>query len=245
MKRYKKVIAGVLTAAMVFTSAIGVFAEGSRSKFVGLVGDSIAYYQVDQAIEETEDYKNIKKSDPETIDIIDKTNASEEMMATYEQLLTDYIAKLPDGPAKESAKKVLEQIKNKDFVTPFFDLIPVGDVKKNANNKYEPTLSVPVLTENTTDNLIIHYSDVRNLWEILTPKSVDLKAKTITVEFEDLSPVAIIAKVGTFNKNTDTQPQGTSPKTAEGSNGWVMWIGAAFVLIAAGSSLIYKKREVR
>lgn len=245
MKMHKKVIAGMLTAAMVMTSVVGVFAAGSRTKYVALVGDSAAYYQVDHAIEETEDYKKIKQENPEVIDIIDETNKAEEKMKTYDELLAAYIETLPEGAAKESAKKVLEEIKGKDFVTPFFDLIPVGDVKKNANNKYEVTLSVPAFTENTTDIRVLHYSDVRKLWEIIEPLKVDLKAKTITVEFEDLSPVAIIAKAGTFINIDDLEAQGTSPKTVEGSSVWMLWMGAAFVLLAAGSTVVYRKSSCR
>lgn len=81
------------------------------------------------------------------------------------------------------------------MVSPFFDLKPVNGGIKNEEGKYVVTISVPSLTKAMTDVQILHYSTVRNLFELITPTSVDYEGKTITAVFEDLSPVAIIAKL--------------------------------------------------
>ena len=115
-------------------------------------------------------------------------------------------------------------------------------MEKNSNGNYEVTMNVPAFTDKTTGVQVIHYSDERMLWEVIEPTSVDVKAKNVTVEFKDLSPVAIIADKGTTTA-TDSQPQGTSPKTEEGSSVWMMWMGAAFVLLAAGSVVVYRRKK--
>lgn len=40
---------------------------------------------------------------------------------------------------------------------------------------------------------MLHYSMERTVWEIIDPTEVDEEAKTLTAEFEDLSPIAIIS----------------------------------------------------
>lgn len=244
MKMLKRVLAGVMTAALVLTSAVGVFAAGSRTKNVTVVGDDAAYYKVDQAIQSTDAYKALKTSAPEITDIIDEVNSGRKDMDGFAEWLADYLKGLTDDKAKESAQKVLDSIKGMEFATDIFDLIPVGDVKKNANGNYEVTLNVPSLTKRSTDVKALHYSDKRHLWEVIDPKNVDLDKKTVTVEFEDLSPVAIIAKQGTVETTVNgSQTQGTSPKTEGVSSVWMMWIGAAFVLAATGSAVVYRKKN--
>ena len=129
-------------------------------------------------------------------------------------------------------------------MTGFFDLVPEGDVEKNENGKYEVTLSVPALTENTTDVAVLHYSTARKIWEVIEPKNVDKENKTVTAEFEDFSPVAVIAKEGTFDTLTSGGAQGTSPKT-EGVSDWMLWAGAAVLLLMTGSGLLLKRKDCR
>lgn len=242
MKLSKKLIASVLMAVMLLTSSTCVFAKGSRTDDVILAGAQAAYYLIEQAIEKTEDYIKLLEKAPEIPGMIDQVNAAKDKMEKFADLLADFIEKQEDGEAKTSAENVAKAIEGKEFVTPFFDLIPVGDVEKNSNGNYEVTMNVPAFTDKTTGVQVIHYSDERMLWEVIEPTSVDVKAKNVTVEFKDLSPVAIIADKGTTTA-ADSQPQGTSPKTEDGSSAWMMWMGAAFVLLAAGSVVVYRRKK--
>lgn len=244
MKMFKRVLAGVMAATMILSSSVGVFAAGSRTGNVTVTGDNAAYYKTDEKIEQTEAYKELQTSEPEVVKMIDKVNAGTLDMKSFVTSLKEYLADLSDTAAKEAAQKVAEILEDKDFVTGFFDLIPVGDVEKNENGNYEVTMNVPGLTEKTVEVKVLHFSTARALWEVIDPKNVDLKAKTVTAEFEDLSPVAIIAKQGTVEAAVSgSQAQGTSPKTEGVSSVWMMWFGAAFVLVAAGSVVIYRKKN--
>ena len=132
-----------------------------------------------------------------------------------------------------------DQLTGKEMVTSFFDLKPEDGTVKNEAGKYVVTLSVPSLTKAMTDVQILHYSTVRNLFELITPTNVDYDNKTITAEFEDLSPVAVIAKVDASKAADSTV--GTSPKTGVPST-WMVFFGAAVVL-AGVSAVAYRKER--
>ena len=68
---------------------------------------------------------------------------------------------------------------------------------------------------------------------------MDYDSKEITIEFEDLSPVAVIGKV---NDAAADNTVGTSPKTGAVS-GWMIWMGAAIVLITAGAVTYRRSRR--
>lgn len=230
MKMIKKVLAGAMAAVMAMSFSVGVSAAGSRTGNVTVTDDSA--YTVEANIQNTDAYKALQESAPEVVDMIDKVNNG-----TYD--MENFIAEL-----SEDSAEVAKALEGKDFVTGFFDLIATDNAKKNANGKYEVTLSVPGLTAQTTGVMVLHYSTERNLWEIIKPTAVNLDAKTITVEFEDLSPVGIVADKGTLTSSTaDSQAQGTSPKTEGMNSVWMMWFGAALVLAAAGSVVVLRKRN--
>lgn len=243
MKMRKRVLAVVMTAALTIGSAVGVMADGSRSKDVTLSGDDSGRYVLSQKIEETEAYKTLKAEEPETVGLIDEVNAGIKTMTDFAEELKTLAESLTDETAKAALEEVVKLLESKDFTTGFFDLIPQGTVEKNENGKYEVTLSVPALTDKTTEVAVLHYSTVRKVWEVIEPKVVDKENKTITAEFEDLSPVAVIAKEGTFD-STEGSAQGTSPKT-EGISDWMMWAGAAVLFLMAGSVLLLRRKDCR
>lgn len=247
MKMFKRVLAGAMAMVMAMSFSVGVFAAGSRTGNVTVSGGDDAFYKTDEKIENTDAYKEVKEKAPEVVEMIDKVNNGSHTMKSFIERLIEFAEELiekADETASKAAEQVAEDLKGKDFVTGFFDLIPVGDVQKNANDKYEVTLNVPSFTAKTTNVKVLHYSTKRSLWEVIEPKNVDLKAKTLTAEFEDLSPVAVIADEGTFDTTLNgSEAQGTSPKTEGVSSVWMMWFGAAFVLVAAGSVVVYRKKN--
>ena len=160
------------------------------------------------------------------------TAASSESFADVknDEIINDLLAvnngtKSLTDVVEKTTPELTDQLAGKEMVTPFFD--------------YVVTLSVPSLTKAMTDIQILHYSTVRNLFELITPTSVDYENKTITVVFEDLSPVAVIAKVDASKAADSTV--GTSPKTGVPST-WMLFFGAAVVL-AGVSAVAYRKER--
>ena len=217
----KRLFGTFLAAALVLTQAVTVFAAGSRTADVALPGDSASYYEVTEAEEEV--FTESGVTDNAVLEKIMAVNASTETLQSVAELAPELEADLAD----------------KDMLTPFFDLVPVnGGIQENG--MYVVTLSVPTLTEGMTDVRLLHYSTERSLWEIVEPTDVDYAAQTITAEFEDLSPVAVIAN--TDNAAAADTATGTSPQTGMSSS-WMLWLGAAVVLAAAGAVTYRKVRK--
>lgn len=217
----KRLFGTFLAAALVLTQAVTVFAAGSRTADVALPGDSASYYEVAEATEEVFAASGV--TDDAVLSKIMAVNASTETLQSVAELAPELEADLAD----------------KDMLTPFFDLVPVnGGIQENG--MYVVTLSVPTLTEGMTDVRLLHYSTERSLWEIVEPTDVDYAAQTITAEFEDLSPVAVIAN--TDNAAAADTATGTSPQTGMSSS-WMLWLGAAVVLAAAGAVTYRKARK--
>lgn len=217
----KRLFGTFLAAALVLTQAVTVFAAGSRTADVALPGDSASYYEVAEATEEVFAASGV--TDDAVLSKIMAVNASTETLQSVAELAPELEADLAD----------------KDMLTPFFDLVPVnGGIQENG--MYVVTLSVPTLTEGMTDVRLLHYSTERSLWELVEPTDVDYAAQTITAEFEDLSPVAVIAN--TDNAAAADTATGTSPQTGMSSS-WMLWLGAAVVLAAAGAVTYRKARK--
>lgn len=242
MKLTKKVVAGFLTAAMLLTSSIGVFAAPSTTP----VQSADAYYVVNKdgdTILTTPAFEKLKEEEPEVAAMIEKANKGE---ITVTELADEMEAWLENADVSEESKALTEEAiktireENLDFVTPFFELEPVGDVQKNENGMYEPTIKVSALTKEMKNIKILHFSTERKCYEMITPKNVDYDNKTITFEVKDLSPIAILADKETI---TESDANGTSPKTDGMNSGWMMLMGAAFVLVAAGSVVVYGKKK--
>ena len=242
MKLTKKVVAGFLTAAMLLTSSIGVFAAPSTTP----VQSADAYYVVNKdgdSILTTPAFEKLKEEEPEVATMIEKANKGE---ITVTELADEMEAWLENADVSEESRALTEEAiktireENLDFVTPFFELEPVGDVQKNENGMYEPTIKVSALTKEMKNIRILHFSSERKCYEIITPKNVDYDNKTITFEVKDLSPIAILADKETI---TESATNGTSPKTEGTNSAWMMLMGAAFVLVAVGSVVVYSKKK--
>ena len=216
----KKLLGTVLAAALVVLSSMSALAAGSRTADVTPVGDSDGNYVVSEYSEEQ--LAELTAEAPEVADLIQEINNDEkDLMAV----------------AEEQAPELREELEGKTMLTLFVDLSTIGEVELNANGMYEVTLSVPTLTEAATNVRILHYSTERSLWEIIEPTNVDYTNKEITAEFEDLSPIAVIADVDTSADNA----VGTSPKTGVASR-WGWYLGGSAVLFAAAAILGRRKR---
>lgn len=220
----KRIFGAVLAAALIVTQAVTVFAAGSRTADVQPSGDSEAYYETTAASEETFAYLNDQDGGSEVLAKIMAVNAGTETLQSI---------------ADEMAEDLQADLEGKEMVTPFFDLVPINGGIQTEDGKYLVTLGVPSLTNAMTDVQLLHYSTERSLWELVTPTDVDYTNKEITAEFEDLSPVAVIAKVD--GAAAADNAEGTSPKTGVTST-WMIWLGAAAVLaVIAGAA--YRKSK--
>lgn len=193
MKLRKALMVCALAAAMITGSAVSAYAVGSLTNDITTVGDSGQEYQVMAKIQDSDSYKALKESSPEITDMIDQVNAGEMEMTDFVTKLEEMAAELTDEAAKASLEEVITKLEGKEFVTGFVDLVALDEAEKNEDGMYEVTLSVPSLTEQTANVEVLHYSTERTEWEIVDPTEVDVDAKTLTAEFEDLSPVAVIA----------------------------------------------------
>lgn len=229
----KRLLAVVAAALLLVGQATAVFAAPSITGNVGLSSEtSAAGYVLTADIAQTESFQMLEAEKPEVAKLITDVNSGTVAMADFAESIA---AEYPE---------VSQQLADKEFLSAFFDIVAGDNVEQNADGKYEVTLSVPALTSNTTDVAVLHYSTVRGLWEVVDPSAVDLDAKTITAVFDDLSPVAVIAKEGTGSATAGNQSSGTSPKTGTGLEG-AAWMGAAVVLFGMAAVVSVKKKGAR
>lgn len=230
----KRLLAVAAAALLLVSQAAAVFAAPSITGNVALSGEtSAAGYVLSVDISQTASFQKLQTEKPEVAELITEVNSGTVSMTVFAENIA------------EEYPEVSQQLSDKEFLSSFFDLEAADSVELNADGKYEVTLSVPALTGNTTEIAVLHYSTVRGLWEIVEPTSVDLDAKTITVAFDDLSPIAVIAKIGTSAVSAaGSQASGTSPKTGTGMDG-VAWMGAAVVLFGMAAVVSTKKKYAR
>lgn len=218
----KKIFGTILAAALVVAQAVTVFAAGSKVAEASPAGDSAGKYEFTAITADS--FQDLAESAPEVKTLIDEINAGTESIQAI----------------AEQAPELADVLSDKEMLTPIFDLQPIDGGIKTEDGKYIVTMSVPTLTEEMTDVLLLHYSTVRSLWETITPSDVDYANKEITAEFEDLSPVAVIAKMS-GSAAADSQV-GTAPKTGVVSD-WMGWLGAAVVLGAVSVTAVRKSRQ--
>ena len=190
MKLRKCLMVCALAAVMTVGSASVASAAGSRTMNVTVQAECIS---VAAKIEESEAYKQLEESAPEVVSILDKVNDGTMEMKDVTAELTKMAEGLTDETAKAALEEVITKLESKDFVTGFVDLTADATAEKNENGKYEVTIDVPSMTDEATGYDVLHYSVERSVWELIEPSETDAEAKTITAEFEDLSPVAVVA----------------------------------------------------
>lgn len=215
----------ILTVLLAAVQTVTVTAAGSRTAQVTLAGAYADYYQVSEGTRETFAY--LEGEHPQILEAVLAVNAGEKD-------LTHIIELAPD---------LGEGLRERVLVTPFFDLSPVNGGILTEEGKYLVKFEVPSLTEEMTEVHLLHYSTVRSIWEILEPVEVDPEQKTIEAVFEDLSPVAVIARSAPVAETTDADAvpdtkvggkQQMEEGTYAGSSRIKWGIGAAAAVLAAG-----------
>lgn len=244
----KRILGTILAAALVVTSAVSVFAAGSRTTQVTLVGESAASYQVSEGT--AENFATAQEAAPKVVEKILQINEGTLTLPTLVQQLKEIVANTTEGQTElnmteEEVDALAQEVEGKSMVTQFFDLIPINGGVKTEDGKYIATISVPSLTEAMTNVKLLHFSTERLVWEIIEPNDVNYTNKQITAEFQDLSPVAVIADVDESKAaGTDTTGTGVAPKTGVDSTWGVYAAGAVVLLGAAGAMFVIGRKRV-
>ena len=243
----KRILRTILAAALVVTSAVSVFAAGSRTTQVTLVGESAASYQVSEGT--AENFATAQEAAPKVVEKILQVNEGTLTLPTLVQQLKEIVANTTEGQTElnmteEEVDALAQEVEGKSMVTQFFDLIPINGGVQTEDGKYIATISVPSLTEAMTNVKILHFSTERLVWEIIEPTDVNYTNKQITAEFQDLSPVAVIADIDESKAaGTDTTGTGVAPKTGVDSTWGVYAAGAVVLLGAAGAMFVIGRKR--
>lgn len=196
MRKTNKILAGILTAAMLM-SPVTAWAGPSITDEVVVVEDSVGKYIVTDKVEESEVFKTIETEDKELTDLIKEVNEGKKDMKAFTEKLTAQLETITDEKAKESVEKVLKEVEEKklELLTGFmsFEKETDAEVEKNENGKYDVTIHVPILVEDLKDVVILYYNKDLKCWEIIEPTEVDFEKQTIKFEVEDFSLISVLA----------------------------------------------------
>ena len=207
----KRVLAGMLMMILVLASAMSVSAANSRTENVYTSGESVSHYTLDD-------------SDGVFADLDDKVEAT--------------IKELNANKATSLSLDIQKALKGKTLLAKVFDLEPVGDhskcVGENGRGYHEIELTVTTITDKCSNIVVLHYSETRQVWEIVKPVKVD--GNKITIQLKDLSPVAIYANVA------GGTAVGVSPSTEGTSSAWMLYSAMALIVLGAGVVVSQKKR---
>lgn len=196
MKLKKRIMAYVVAAAVVVTSAVTAMAAGSIDKNGKADG-----YKVEVVKEETPVYQEIQKTYEILPPAIVSVNEGKYKMKDFIADMNKEAAqntKLTEA-AKENLIQVAEKLEGTEFVTAFYSLTEDEnsdvEIEKTEDGKYKVTLTVENLTKDLTGLKVLAYNSVKGEWEIIEipADAIDVENHTVTITLEDISLFSIIA----------------------------------------------------
>lgn len=109
----------------------------------------------------------------------------------------------------------------------------------NGVTNVRASWEVPNLTDKLGKIYVLHYSVKRNVWEVIDPVDVNYANKIVTVDFEDLSPVAVA-----YVPVSQDDETGTKDDTQTGDDTNVMlYAGIGIVALVAIGAIVYKVKK--
>lgn len=196
MRKTKKILAGILTAAMLMSPATA-WAGPSITDKVVVVEDSVGKYIVTDKVEESEVFKAIETEDKEMTDLVKEVNEGKKDIKAFTEKLKAQLETITDEKVKEAVEKVIKEAEEKklEFLTGFMSLEKEteAEVEKNENGKYDVTIHVPILVKDLKDVVILYYNKELKCWELIEPTEVDFEKQTIKFEVEDFSLISVLA----------------------------------------------------
>lgn len=196
MRKTKKILAGILTAAMLMSPATA-WAGPSITDKVVVVEDSVGKYIVTDKVEESEVFKAIETENKEMTDLVKEVNEGKKDIKAFTEKLTAQLETITDEKEKEAVEKVIKAVEEKklEFLTGFMSLEKEteAEVEKNENGKYDVTVHVPILVKDLKDVVILYYNKELKCWELIEPTEVDFEKQTIKFEVEDFSLISVLA----------------------------------------------------
>ena len=225
----KKLMSILLAASAVFALTLSTtFALPSATANGGVVAEVTINGEVVDGIKVLfeSSYEDVPQSEMSVISQLNAGTAITEVLDTAS-------VQAPEG-LDVSSLKLLTQIQ--DLVVRDAN----GNLVKDAKN-VKVTWEVPNLTNGLGDVYVIHYSTVRNVWEIIKPDQVDFSNKTITATFADLSPVGVVYVPSTSQPAGD-KDDSSSVQTSDQSN-IALYAGVAVVALVAIVGLTYRTKK--
>ena len=207
----KRVLAGIMMAAMMVASVMSVSAADSKTNEVD-ASKNEAGYTVEA---EADTFKDLDAEAQTAIKDLNDGKISDSIVADIKDIKTT--------------------LSGKKLVCSVFDLEPFGDHEQCDKDGFHTVkLNVPALKNCDPKSVVVlHYSEKNAKWETVEILKID--GTTITGKFYDLSPVAIYAKVTTGGA------AGTSPSTVGTSSTWMLLAAVAVVALGAGVVATQKK----
>ena len=196
MKLKKRIMAYVVAAAVVVTSAVTAMAAGSIDKNGKADG-----YKVEVVKEETPVYQEIQKTYEILPPAIVSVNEGKYKMKDFIADMNKEAAqntKLTEA-AKENLTQIAEKLEGTEFVTAFYSLTEDEnsdvEIEKTEDGKYKVTLTVENLTKDLTGLKVLAYNSVKGEWDIIEipADAIDVENHTVTITLEDISLFSIIA----------------------------------------------------
>ncbi len=213
MKKYGKVLAVVMVMTMLLVPVLGVSAAESSTADVTVSGDSKDKYDI---VDSDEAFKDFATSDKDLYDDLVGYNKGE---VKLEDLIED---------ASDDVKEALE---GKKPVTKLYELVET--TTNPSTGKHTVTLTVPALTDQLEDVVVLHYDN--GTWKVV---KATVNGQTLTVELDSLGIFGIYASL----KASQGGVSGGSAATGGTNSTWMIVLAVALVAVGAVVVVSQKKR---
>ena len=203
MKLKKRIMACVVAAAVVVTSAMTVMATGSIDKTGKAEGYKVEVVDTESAV-----YQEIKETytvlPTAVVDVNKGTDEMKDFIAAAKEETT--VNENLTDEQKENLTEIAEKLEGTEFVTAFYSLTEDENsdvtIEKTEDGKYKVTLTVENLTDELTGLKVLAYNAKTGLWEIIEipAEDIDVENHTVTITLEDVTLFSIISDDPEANK---------------------------------------------